>query len=87
LPLFIPEKLNAIPVIVPTPTAYYNNTIDVNSIDYSIRVKNNNTGQSWVSFLKWTPELPEPAPAGILQTQESFFQNKYYWGKSTVHFA
>lgn len=87
LPMFIPEKLSSFPVITPTPTTIYNNTIDINSIDYSIRMKNVTTGDTYVSYLKWSPELPEPAPAGILSQPEEYFLNKYYWGKSTVHFA
>ena len=87
LPLFIPDLRTSFPTITPVPITEYNNTLNVNSIDYAIRMTNLTTGDTYVSYVEWSPELPYPAPLTPPSSTNEMYFNKYYWSKSTPHFS
>lgn len=88
LPLFIPTLLRSFPVITPTPTGETNNTLTPDSTDYFFKLTNGTTGDTFVHWIRWSPELNGySVPIYIPPTDQEVYLNKYYWSKSTTHFA
>ncbi len=90
LPTFIPDKLNALYTYSPAPTFIYGNTMDVDSIDYVIRMKkivSNVVTQTSVTYVKWINEIGLTPPPTIASTQQDFMIDKYYWSYSTLWFS
>lgn len=87
LPLFIPDMLTELYTFTPTPVTQTNNTLSINSLDYVLRVRDTGTGDTYIYYILWTPELPVSAPSSRPSNQQAMYSNRYYWSKTPTHFS